>query len=328
MSIFGCVTESGSRLKELCKAEESELFKKLVEKAMQKRRDKKQELEGLRTVPQSRLSLLPARTRQALRKKYAKRRARCANTCFRGALLSWTQIRRNSGGDSPVFFVEDVDLLPGAGLDTIVGRGGQVLRDFVKASVDEFIAMGIHPCRRAVLVPKLASASSHVLFLAVVVGAGVQEEPCRPLLRYRGVPTLTLACSKEFCAANKCLLQIAKTLNSRTVRFGGASPFGKQSHRLLSEKEFCKQAAELVAKAKAKEAKKAMAAKEETAAASKAKAATRQGAFGSWCLLTQGKTDKVLSKLPEEARKVAMSFSEFLAHFGRADDRPLWSTWT
>ena len=327
LSVFGCLAESGSRLKELCQAEESELFKKMVEKAAEKRRTKKKELRDLHAKPESRLSLLPVRTRDKLRKKYEARRARCVNTCFRGARVSWKQIRRNCGGDSPVFFVESIDLLPGVGLDTVVGHRGQVLRDFVKPSVEEFIAMGIHPCRRAVLVPKLSATPSHLLFIAVVVGAGVQEQPCRPLVRYRGVRKLVIACSKEFCAAsidNRRLRTIAQTLDDRTTRLGGKSPFGMQSHRFLSEGKFCMDLEEELKKAKAAQAKAEAKAK----AQAKAKAKAKANVLGSWCLLIQGQTDRILSKLPEEARNVAMAFPEFLARFGRGDDRPLWSSYT
>ncbi len=99
------------------------------------------------------------------------------------------------------------------------------------------------------------------------------------------------------------MVQVAEVLSSRSIRFGGASPFGKQSHRLLQRQRFCEEVQELVKK-------------------------KLRGALNSHCLLIQDKTDKVLTKLREEAHTVAMSFPEFIDKFGKADTRPLWSSYT
>ena len=121
------------------------------------------------------------------------------NSCFVGGKFTWEEVKARMGRASPVILVEDVDHLPRRGLLEVFG--GHPLGDYV-VDMHAFMAE-VHPLRRVVLVKDIINVPWKLQLVAVTLGAGLQEQLLRPMLRYMMLNECSVTCSTEFAQTHK-----------------------------------------------------------------------------------------------------------------------------
>jgi len=255
-NVFGHKPLRAAQLLELCRNEESKKFKELLVNAQKKAQKRQQEVDDLHLAREPgsgsssrkprrcfRLAALPARKREKLMKAYAKRKARSTNSCFAGVKISWEEVHRKMGRASPVVVVEDVDRLPGRGLRE--DFGGRPLGDYV-VQLEQFMAE-VHPLRRVILVNDIGNIPWCLHLVVATLGAGLQEQMSRPLLRYRMMKECVVTFTTEFAQAQKGVLRAARLLSQRSERTGGRSATeGKASFRWQRRKDFASEVKSLL----------------------------------------------------------------------------------
>ena len=312
-NVFGHKPLRAAQLKELYQKEESDQFKELIIKAQKKAQQRKQEVDYLHAAQAEsgtqasrkkqarrcfRLCDLPARKRQAIIQKNARRKARCMNSCFVGGEFTWEQVRAHMGRAWPVVLVEDVDHLPGRGLLEVFG--GHPLGEYVVDMV-AFMAE-VHPLRRVILVHDIMNVPWRLQLVAVTLGAGLQEQMLRPMLRYKMMKECVITFSLEFRRAHRGVVDAARLLHERSVRMGGRSATeGKASFKMMRCKAFIADVTSLLKK-KGGQAK------------------SRR----THAILCCGLADASLQEFPENLAGLARPFPEFSQAFSQLDRRAVW----
>ncbi len=308
LSVFGFEHVPCARLKELCVAEETEKFKRILQAAQQRFRKQKEDTEQVQNSGgQTRLCTLSDRKRAAVTRESTKRRARAANSCIQGwSRLSWKALRRKIGGETPWVYVADADNLPGAKLDARYGN--TTLRDCATTDIVEWMQRAVHPDRRILLVPSIENIPWSVGLLAIIYGAHIREELLRPLIQFKLSHRCVMNFTAEFARAHREVARVAREATVLTYRLGLQNASGR-GHSVQVQAPFLsiplpKLLQEVWAKAK--------------------KAEVNPRWVQEYSIIYEDFTDGVLQTLPTCAKKVARTFPEFLKAIGALDKRHVW----
>ncbi len=160
----------------------------------------------------------------------------------------------------------------------------------------------VHPLRRVILVNDIINVPWKLQLIAVTLGAGLQEQMLRPMLRYKMLKECVVTFSTEFAQAHKGVVHAARLLHGRSERTGGRSATeGKASFKLMTRKAFAADVKSLLEKK-----------------GGKAKC------LRTHAIICCGPADASLQHCLKDLADLARAFPEFIQAFGRLDPRAVW----